>query len=175
MSSLGKVRTLSALVTVSVPSKVPAISAVSAKAVPSILPARVTSNLLDLTVPLSLPPTTAAAQPSVVPSNSTPSPITRLFAGGSTCCFDGEPLVEEEAEDEDFLRGGASDNAGPWWPRPLLPTECDVPFEIEPVPAAAAAAAADAAAAAAAAAPLGGRDCLNDESGDGPAASGVPP
>lgn len=160
-SEMLKNRTLSALVTVSEPSKVPAISAVSAKAVPSILPARVTSNLLDLTVPLSLPPTTAAAQPSVVPSNSTPSPITRLFAGGSICCFDGEPLVEDD-DDEDLLRGGASDNAGPW---PRLLVLIAVPFEKDAV----------AAAAAAAAAPLGGRDCLNDESGDGPAASGVPP
>lgn len=151
--------------TVSVPSKVPAISAVSAKAVPSILPARVTSNLLDLTVPLSFPPTTAAAQPSVVPSNSTPSPITRLFAGGSTCCFDGEPLAEDD-DDVDFepppLGGAPLDNAGTPCARPLLLT--DVPFETDAVDRAAACAG-----------PLGGRDCLNDESGDGPAARGVPP
>lgn len=70
----------------------------------------------------------------------------------------------EDDDDDDLLRGGASDNAGPW---PRLLALIAVPFEKDAVAAAAAAAAA--------AAPLGGRDCLNDESGDGPAASGVPP
>lgn len=61
--------------------------------VPSILPARVISSLRDFTVPFIRPPTTAAAHPSVVPSNNTPSPITKLFAGGSagTACFELDP------------------------------------------------------------------------------------
>lgn len=81
--------TLSDLVTIRFPSNTPAISAVSAIAIPSILPALVISSRLVLTVPLSLPPTIAAAHPSVVPSNKTPSPITRLLAGGSCGTFAG--------------------------------------------------------------------------------------
>lgn len=136
--------TLSALVTVSVPSNEPAISAVSAMAVPSILPARVTSSLLDLTVPFSLPPTTAAAQPSVVPSKSTPSPITKLLDGGSAGGFGAE--LEEDTSLELLLTGGAPAA------RASLPTP---PLGTEPCT------------------PLGGR-ALTDDRGGGPVAEMLP-
>lgn len=90
--------TLSDFETSRLPSNTPAISAVSAIAVPSILPSLVISSRLDLTVPRSLPPTIAAAQPSVVPSNNTSSPITRLLDGGSCGTFAG-------ADAEDFDEG----------------------------------------------------------------------